>query len=92
MSEEGAEELLNFGTRCGVGGQLHVPDALTLGKRPGNHCIGDWVDPRARLDGSENLASTWIRSPHRPDLNESLDILRYRGLLYMKFNRTCHSS
>jgi len=83
---------LTSDTRCGVGGQLHAPDALTPGKRPGTHCIGGWVDRRVRLDGSQNLASTWIRSPDRPDLSESLYILRYRGPLYMKFNITCHSS
>jgi hypothetical protein len=33
-----------------VGGQLHAPAALPLGKRPGNHCRGDWVGPRAGLD------------------------------------------
>ena len=32
----------------GVGGQLHAP-----GKRPGTHCIGGWVGPRAGLDGCE---------------------------------------
>jgi hypothetical protein len=35
----------------GVGGQLHVPAALPPGKRPGTHCIGGWVGPRAGLDG-----------------------------------------
>jgi hypothetical protein len=33
-----------------VGGQLHVPAALPPGKRPGTHCIGGWVGPRAGLD------------------------------------------
>jgi hypothetical protein len=35
----------------GVGGQNHAPAALTPGKRPGTHCIGGWVGPRAGLDG-----------------------------------------
>jgi hypothetical protein len=35
----------------GVGGPRHAPAALTPGKRPGTHCIGAWVDPRAGLDG-----------------------------------------
>jgi len=26
-----------------VGGYLHTPAALPLGKRLGTHCIGDWV-------------------------------------------------
>jgi hypothetical protein len=34
-----------------VGGQLHTPATLPLGKRPGAHCIGGWVGPRAGLDG-----------------------------------------
>jgi hypothetical protein len=32
-----------------VCGQRKVPAALPLGKRPGTHCIGDLVDPRAGL-------------------------------------------
>ena len=34
----------------GVGGQHHVPAALSSGKRPGTHCIGGWVCTRAGLD------------------------------------------
>ena len=30
-----------------VGGQLHAPAALSQGKRPGIHCTGGWVGPRA---------------------------------------------
>jgi hypothetical protein len=33
-----------------VGGQLHALVALPLGKKPGAHCIGGWVGPRAGLD------------------------------------------
>ena len=33
-----------------VGGELHAPAALPPGKRPGTHCIGGWVGPRAGLD------------------------------------------
>jgi hypothetical protein len=36
-----------------VGGQLHAPAALHPEKRPGTHCIGGWVGPRAGLDGCE---------------------------------------
>jgi hypothetical protein len=35
----------------GVGGQHHAPAALPTGKRPGTHCTGGWVGPRAGLDG-----------------------------------------
>jgi hypothetical protein len=31
--------------------QHHDPVALTLGNTAGTHFIGDWVDPRAGLDG-----------------------------------------
>jgi len=36
----------------GVSGQLHVPAALTPAKEPPVpiHWIGDWVEPKARLD------------------------------------------
>jgi hypothetical protein len=35
----------------GVGGQRHAPADLPPGKRPGTHCIGGCVGPRAGLDG-----------------------------------------
>ena len=34
----------------GVGGQRQAPAALPR-ERPGTHCIGGWVGPRAGLDG-----------------------------------------
>ena len=34
----------------GVGGQRHAPAALPPGKKPGTHCIGVWMGPRASLD------------------------------------------
>jgi hypothetical protein len=34
-----------------VGGQLHALAALPPGKRPGTHCIGGSVGPRASLEG-----------------------------------------
>jgi hypothetical protein len=41
----------------GVVGQRQAPAALPPGKRPGTHCIGDLVGPRAGLDGlRKNLA------------------------------------
>ena len=36
-----------------VGGQCHALVALSPGKRPGTHCVGCWVDPRAGMDGCE---------------------------------------
>jgi hypothetical protein len=35
-----------------VSGQLHVPDALPPEKKvPGTHWVGDWMDPKAGLEG-----------------------------------------
>jgi hypothetical protein len=61
----------------GVGGQRHSPAASTPGKRPGTHCTGGWVGPRAVWTGAENLAPTGIRSPERPARSQSLYRLRY---------------
>ena len=33
-----------------VGDQRHAPAGLTP-ERPGTHCIGGWLDPRAGLEG-----------------------------------------
>jgi hypothetical protein len=49
-----------------VGGQRHVPAALPLGKKPGTHYIGEWVGPRAGLDGYGISLSAGIRSQDRP--------------------------
>jgi len=38
------------GTRKGVSGQQHAPAALYPRERPGTHCMGGWVGPRAGLD------------------------------------------
>ena len=39
-----------FSALDGVGGKRHAPVALPQ-ERPGSHCIGGWVVPRAGLDG-----------------------------------------
>ena len=61
--------------------QRHAPAALTAGKRPGTHCIGCWVGPRAGLEGcgKSRRHSTGIRSPDRPVRSESLYRLSYRS-------------
>ena len=46
----------------GVSGQQHAPAALYRRERPGTHFTGDWVGPRAVLDGAENLVPTGILS------------------------------
>jgi hypothetical protein len=40
-----------------VGGQYHVPSALPTGQRPGTHCLGGWLGPRAGLDGRRKSPS-----------------------------------
>jgi hypothetical protein len=44
----------------GMGGQRHAPADLPR-ERPGTHCIGGRLGPRAGLDGCENLAPTGIQ-------------------------------
>ena len=60
-------------------GQLHAPAALYPRERPGTHCTGGWVGPRAVWTDAENLASTGIRSPDRPARSQSLYLLSYRA-------------
>ena len=50
--------------------KAHASPALPPGKKPGNHCTGDWVDPRSGPKGGENIASTDIRSPAGPARSE----------------------
>ena len=54
-----------------------TPRPLYPWKRPGTHCIGGWVGPKAGLDVSENLDPTGIRTPDLPTCSESLYWLRY---------------
>jgi hypothetical protein len=62
-----------------VGCQRHVPAALPPVKRPGTHCIGDWVGPPGPVwTGAENLAHTGIRFPDGPNRSEPLYRLSYQ--------------
>ena len=54
-----------------------TPRPLYPRERPGTHCIGGWVGPRAGLDGCGKSPPTGIRSPDRPARSESLYRLRY---------------
>ena len=57
----------------GVSAQPHATAALSPGKTLYMLYIGGWVDPRAGLGSSENLAPpTGIRSPDRSARSESL--------------------
>jgi len=62
----------------GLRSQRHAPAVLSL-RRPGAHCIGGWVDPRAGLDGCGKSSPTGIRSPDRPSRSESQYRLSYRA-------------
>ena len=48
-------------------------------ERPGTHCTGGWMGPRAGWTGAENLAPTRFQSPDRPALIESLYPQSYPG-------------
>jgi len=41
---------LDHGTRMGIRFQRHAPTVLYPRGRPGTHCTGGWVGPRASLD------------------------------------------
>ena len=56
-----------------------MPRLLYPQERPGIHCIGGWVGPRAGLVSAEKLARTRIRSPDRPAGSESLYRLSIPG-------------
>jgi hypothetical protein len=64
-----------------VGGQRHAPAALPAGKRPGTHCVGGWVGPKAGLDGC-GKSHLQQGLPDRPALSESLYRLSYPGPLF----------
>ena len=65
-------------------GQPHAPAALYPRERPGTHCTGSWVGPRAGLDrwGKSRPPPTGIWSPDRPARSQSLDRLSYPAHLY----------
>ena len=46
----------------GVRGQRHAPAALYPRERPGTHCTGGWVDPRAGLDRCGKSRPTGMQS------------------------------
>ena len=57
-----------------------IPQSLYLRERPGSHCIGGWVGPRARLDGcGKSGRLTRSRTSDRPALSEPLYRLSYPG-------------
>jgi hypothetical protein len=67
---------LDHGTRRGEGSSSHRGRSLPR-ERPGTHCAGGWVGPRAGLDRCGKSRPTWIRSPDRPARCQSLYRLSY---------------
>ena len=73
--------------QMGVSGQRHVPP-LYARERPDTHCLGGLGVPRQVWTGSDNLASTGIRTPDRPARRESL----YRPPLIFVFIVICNNN
>ena len=48
------------------GGQRRSPAALQPGKRPGTHCIGGWVGPRAGLVDLEKSKNVFVLPVFEP--------------------------
>jgi hypothetical protein len=62
--------------------QLHAPATLPLGRVPGTHWIGGWVDPRASLDDLEKrkyltLSGLKLQPLSHPAQSQSLYQLCY---------------
>jgi hypothetical protein len=51
-----------------MGGERHTPAALPPERRPGTHCVGEWVDLRDGLDGCGKFRPHWdsILEPYSP--------------------------
>ena len=73
---EGAVDVyLYLGARWG--GWLTLPPGrFTLGMRPGTHCTGAWVGPRAGVDRCGEVAPTGNRSPDFIARSKTQEILR----------------
>jgi hypothetical protein len=63
--------VFNLGPRRGWFVNSTLRSLYSLGKRPGTHGTGDWVGPRAVLEGCGRPRTTRIRSPYRSARSES---------------------
>jgi hypothetical protein len=63
----------------GGGWSASGPGHVYPGERPGTHCTGGWVGPRAGLDGCGKSRPHRDSIPDRPACTESLQRLRYPG-------------
>jgi hypothetical protein len=61
-----------------VSGQQHAPAVIYPRERPGTHCTGGWVGPRAGLDRCEKSHPHRDSTPDRPARSQSLYRLNYR--------------
>jgi len=57
--------------------QCHAPAALYPREKPGTHCTGDWVGPRAGLNRCGKSRPHWDLIPDRPARSQSLYRLHY---------------
>ena len=68
-------------------GQRHAPAALPR-ERPGTHCTGGWVGPKAVLDGcGKILPPPGFDPPDRPTRSESQYKLRYPDSLKLMYHK-----
>jgi hypothetical protein len=67
----------NLGDRCGL--VICVTPRLLPPERPGTHCVGGWVSPRAGLEGCEKSRPHRDPIPDGPARSESLYRLSYPG-------------
>jgi len=65
----------------GVSGQQHAPAALYPRERLGTHFTGEWVGPRAGLDGRKSRPHRGS-IPDRPARSQSLYRLSYPAHKY----------
>jgi hypothetical protein len=68
--------ILDLGARSGWVVST-TPQLFYPRERPGTHCTGGWVVPRACLDVCEKSRPTGIRSSDRPACSQSLYRLSY---------------
>jgi hypothetical protein len=63
-----------------------MPRPLYPWERPGTHCTGDWVGPRAGLDVCEKSGPTRIELPDLPACSQSLYRLSYLAPGLQQYN------
>lgn len=72
----------NLVVRWRCGGQLHVPAATPMGKRPGTLCKGGWVSPGTSLNGCRKPRRHRDSNPGPPVASNYTDP-RYWEVIYV---------